>query len=290
MVGTTRCPPSTTPSPDLYFSRFLARTQGSRAGRRAGDGRLIVPRDPKLELAQLRERVRGLSEVVGGLLPNWSDARTLLIASASAGDDSPAVAAALASLIARAGMGVALVDVDLEHGAARDHRRRGGKPRAERRPARHVERCSLPARPDPARLAVARTPGPLVAPLPPPLRVAAAASRFSARACTEAACRCPRHLRAAATGDGVADAVIVVVALGRTRRDRLADLRNVLALGPGHPSASSSSSDRAGRVCRASRRGSVEMRAGTRTGEETLTSFRVAEARGACGVAKRIFS
>ena len=150
MVGTTRCPPSTTPSPDLYFSRFLARTQGSRAGRRAGDGRLIVPRDPKLELAQLRERVRGLSEVVGGLLPNWSDARTLLIASASAGDDSPAVAAALASLIARAGMGVALVDVDLEHGAARDHRRRGGKPRAERRPARHVERCSLPARPDPA--------------------------------------------------------------------------------------------------------------------------------------------
>jgi Mrp family chromosome partitioning ATPase len=64
----------------------------------------------------LRASIRTLWANLGILLPNQSQAKTLLVTSAGNGEGSPAVAAVLAALLARSGMSVMLIDADLERG------------------------------------------------------------------------------------------------------------------------------------------------------------------------------
>ena len=66
---------------------------------------------------EIRAPIRTLWANLGSLPPNQSQAGTLLLTSADAGDGSPAVAAVLATLMARSGMSVMLIDADLEGGA-----------------------------------------------------------------------------------------------------------------------------------------------------------------------------
>jgi len=66
---------------------------------------------------EIRASVRTLWANLGSLPPDQSQAGTLLITSPGAGDGSPAVAAVLATLMARAGMNVMLIDADLERGS-----------------------------------------------------------------------------------------------------------------------------------------------------------------------------
>jgi len=197
---------------------------------------LLVRSDPSS--AALRESVRSLSAIVGGLLPSWSQTRTLLVTSPGDGDGSPAVAAALAGITARAGMGVAVVDLDLERG-----------------PLASVVDGVASSAPSVGQLLMASNSRELLEAIPPvssqhelrvllsyddrqraghlpPRRIAALIRELKERVdgLVVSAPPLPTTGSWGAALLSSADAVIVVVALGRTRRDGLANLRRVLAL------------------------------------------------------------
>jgi capsular polysaccharide biosynthesis protein/Mrp family chromosome partitioning ATPase len=198
--------------------------------------------DPGTASPHVREEVRGLSEVVSDLLPNWSSPRnwsapkSLLVTSAGPGDGSPSVAATLAGSIAQSGMSVALIDVDLERGPIATIIDGG------MRPAPSIGQI-LTARDAPALLdriepispsrrlevLVARDDGHLAGRLPPDrlsTLVEHLRSRFQALVISAP----PLPSTDAVALLGSADAVILVVALGRTRRDELTKLREVSAM------------------------------------------------------------
>jgi Mrp family chromosome partitioning ATPase len=195
---------------------------------------LLVGSEPSS--ARLRESARSLSAIVGGLLPSWSHTRTFLVTSADEGEGSPAVAAALASVTARAGMAVALVDGDLERGPL----------------AAVVDGAANPT-PSVGQVLMSRDPRELLDPIPPvsaseelrvllsyrdrhlaglvpPHRVAWLARELKARVGGLVISAPPLPSPESWFLLDSADTVIVVVALGRTRRDKLAKLRHVLAL------------------------------------------------------------
>ena len=183
---------------------------------------------------ELREKMRRLSGVVGGLLPNWSTPETLLVVGARDGSGAPAIAAALAGRLARLGMRVALIDFDLEraplarivHGAlspaasvgqilmARD-------PRALLDPIRPISESHR------LRILVTRDDRHLAGSVPP-RRVAALTEYLKTRVDALVISAPSPPAGEASVLLASADAVIVVVDLGHTRRDEVASLRSAL--------------------------------------------------------------
>jgi capsular polysaccharide biosynthesis protein len=197
--------------------------------------------DPEPASAQLRERVRPLSAVVGGLLPNWSQTRTLLITSADERDRSPAVAAVLASRIARTGMGVALVDLDLERGplaAIVDGVANRGPSVGQLLMSTNARELLDSVAPVSSshelRVFLARGDRHLSGWMPPH-RISALARELQPRVDALVISAPPLPATESWAVLNSADAVIVVVGIGRTRRDRLTNVRQVLGLSDREP-------------------------------------------------------
>ena len=185
--------------------------------------------------AELDEKTRSLSAIVSGLLPSWSEPKTVLVLGAGDGHGSPAVAAALAGRLARSGMAVTLVDLDFERqrlakivqGAvspapsvgqilmARDSRTLLDAIQ----PVSHSHRL---------RMLVARDDRHLAGESVPLLRVPALSRDLKARAnaLVISAPSLPAAEMRALLDE--ADALIAVVAVGHTRREQVASLRQAL--------------------------------------------------------------
>jgi Mrp family chromosome partitioning ATPase len=183
---------------------------------------------------ELREKARRLSGVIGGLLPNWSTPETLFVVGARDGSGAPAIAAALAGRLARLGMRVALIDFDLE-----------------RAPLARIVHGALSPAASVGQILMARDPRALLDPIRPiseshqlrilvtrddrhlagsvsPQRVAALAEYLKTRVDALVISTPASPVGEAWMLLGSADAVIVVVDVGHTRRDDLANLRSAL--------------------------------------------------------------
>ena len=183
---------------------------------------------------ELREKARRLSGVVGSLLPNWSTPETLFVVGARDGSGAPAIAAALAGRLAGLGMRVALIDFDLE-----------------RAPLARIVHGALSPAASVGQILMARDPRALLDPIRPiseshqlrilvtrddrhlagsvsPQRVAGLAEYLKTRVDALVISAPASPAGEAWMLLGSADAVIVVVDVGHTRRDDLASLRSAL--------------------------------------------------------------
>ena len=184
---------------------------------------------------ELDEKARSLSAIVSGLLPSWSEPKTVLVLGAGDGHGCPAVAAALSGRLARSGMAVTLVDLDFER----------------QRLAKIVQGAVSPA-PSVGQILMARDSRPLLDAIQPvshshrlrmlvarddrhlagesvPLRRVPALSRdlkARANALVISAPSLPAAEMPALLDE--ADALIAVVAVGHTRREQVASLRRAL--------------------------------------------------------------
>jgi succinoglycan biosynthesis transport protein ExoP len=198
--------------------------------------------DPGRASPVVREEARGLWEVVSGLLPNWSSPRRwstpncLLVTSAGRRDGAASIAATLAGSIAQSGMSVALIDVDLERGPIARIIDGGIRPAPSigqiltaRDASALLDRIEPISPSRRLEVLVAKDDGHLAERLPPdrlPSLVEYLKSRFHVLVISAP----PLPSTDAVALLGSADAVILVVAMGRTRRDQLTRLREVPAM------------------------------------------------------------
>jgi polysaccharide biosynthesis transport protein len=183
----------------------------------------------------LPEPVRQLSDSIALILRNGSGPKTFLVTSADAREGAAIVAATVAGLIADGGVPVALLDVDFERAPLRAIVKGNGAPApsvgelltsGHGRYLHHLHRFET----GPRRLRLV-----LAAPSdhqlrPSPYGVEALASELKSRVGALVISTPPLPAKETAALLGLADVVIVVVALNRTRRDRLTELRRMLAL------------------------------------------------------------
>jgi Mrp family chromosome partitioning ATPase len=205
--------------------------------------------DPHQLPHELRASVRTLWANLGAL-PNQSPGRILLITSAAAGEGSPAVAALLAAVVARTGTSVTLIDADLERGPlasmvdgearsvpslgrllASDDLRSGrpgssgGRARKSAAPSAVLPLVSsqqlqvLLADPEDRQLTEWL----------PPERLSALVVQLRRQVKLVVVSAPPLPAAETTVLTNLADAVIITVAVGRTRRARLTRLREELA-------------------------------------------------------------
>jgi capsular polysaccharide biosynthesis protein len=198
--------------------------------------------DPGSAPQWIREEVRSFSAIVSGWLPSWwspegwSAPKTVIVTGPGAGAGSPSVAATLAGFFAQSGMSVALVDMDLERGPlARiiDGGLTPGPSIGQILTARDAPALLDRIEPiSPSRqleVLVAKGDEHLADRLPPD-RLFDVVDHLRSRFHAVVVSGPPLPSTDAVALLGSADAVILVVAMGRTRRDQLTKLQAVSAV------------------------------------------------------------
>jgi receptor protein-tyrosine kinase len=200
-----------------------------------GDARAALSDLRKAPL-DIREPIRTLWANIGTLLPNQSQARTLLITSAADGEGSPAVAAVLASLMARAGTSVILIDADLQHGPLAAIVNGDAASVASIGEVLAAEGASvIPSSVEPPvtshrlRVLLAHPEDRHLTEWLPPDRLSALVVALKGRVDALVISAPPLPATETTILTNLADAVIIAVAVGRTRRDRLTQLRDGFA-------------------------------------------------------------
>jgi polysaccharide biosynthesis transport protein len=192
--------------------------------------------DPRKAPLNSREPIRTFWANLGALLPNQSEARTFLVTSPGEGEGSPAVAAVLAGLIARSGTSVALMDADLERGALAaivDGEAASvasvGQLLASKDDPVSLDGVKPIATSHPLRVLLANPEDRHLTEWLPPERLSALVVQLKSQ--VHALVISAPQLPAAETTIliDLTDTVIIAVAVGRTRRDRLTQLREALA-------------------------------------------------------------
>jgi capsular polysaccharide biosynthesis protein/Mrp family chromosome partitioning ATPase len=198
--------------------------------------------DPGTASPRIREETRSFSAIVSGLLPNWSSPKswstpkTLLVTGPGAGDGSPSVAATLAGSIAQSGMSVALIDVDLKRGPLATIIDGGMSPAPSigqiltARDASALLRRIEPISPSHRLQVLLAKDDRHLAEWLPPDRLSALAEHLKSRVHALVISAPPLPSTEMSALLDSADAVILVVALGRTRRDQLTKLGEALAM------------------------------------------------------------
>jgi receptor protein-tyrosine kinase len=191
--------------------------------------------DPDELPPEIRASIRTLWANLSSL-PNQSPGTTLLITSAAEGEGSPAVATVLAALLARGGTSVVLIDADLERGPLASMV--DGKVRLVASLGQLLaseDALPIPSAVEP--LASSQRLQVLLA-YPedrhltewlPPERLSALVAQLKRNADAIVVSAPPLPAAETTVLTDLADAVIVTVAVGRTRRDRLTRLREGLA-------------------------------------------------------------
>ena len=182
----------------------------------------------------LPESMRQLSNSIAAL-PNSSGPRTYIVTSADAREGAAIVAATMAAVLADDGRPVALLDVDFEHAPVRAIVNGTGAPtpslgqlmtHAHGRSLHHLHRFETG--PHRMRLVLAHQRDHQLG--LSPFGVEALVTELKSRVSALVISTPPLPSRQTAALLPLADALIVVVALNRTRRDRLTELRRLLAL------------------------------------------------------------
>ena len=195
------------------------------------------PSSPGAEIAaEIKASMRTLWANLGSIAPKPSQARTLLVTSVDTGEGVPAVTALFSVLIARAPMTVALIDADLEQAPLASLFDRDdpsveglGQALAVRTSSANPNSDLAPAPSRPLRVLVAGEAERDLTEWLPPERLAELVADLQHEVDVILVSAPPLPAAETTVLTEVADAVIVTVALGRTRRDRLNQLRDDLA-------------------------------------------------------------
>ena len=185
---------------------------------------------------EIRASMRTLWANLGSIAPKPSQARTLLVTSVDTGEGAPALTALFSVLMARASMTVALIDADLQQaplaGLFDRHDpsvERLGQALAARTSSANSNSDLAPAPSRPLRVLVAGAAERDLTEWLPPERLAELVADLKHEVDVILVSAPPPSAAETTVLTEVADAVIVTVAVGRTRRDRLNQLRDDLA-------------------------------------------------------------